>query len=135
MSMAMKYGMMKKAEQGCDAHGMKDCGECMAGGGFVEDEMASGYMAPPEPKADMGEEGIVDRIIKRFSKGGMAANDTPPIADGEEADYDELAKDDDEDSSYVDDGPGDKQEDEDRKDIVARAMKARATKGRMPRPA
>lgn len=100
-----------------------------ASGGFVGKEEASGY----------GDE-IVDRIMRKcYSKGGMVANDTPPIADSEEADYDDLALRDDLESSYTGansgDELGDAQEDEDRHDIVSRIMKSRAKKDRMPRPA
>lgn len=150
MSLALKYGMKKKmakggmADKACDAHGAMGCQMCdggmMAEGGMVGEEMESGYEKMPAPSAeddagDDGSEGIVDRIMKRFAKGGMVANDSMPIADDESAEFDELAKDDTKSSDYVDDGPGDEEEDKDREDIVGRIMKSRDKKGKMPRPA
>lgn len=74
-----------------------------------------------------------------YSEGGMVANDDEPIVDGELAQYDELAKDDDLSFSYdganSGDELGDLQEDMDRQDIVDEIMKSRAKKDRMPRPA
>ncbi len=100
-------------------------------------------MAKMEGYAEGGEveDGdMIDRIMrKHFSKGGMVANDDEPIADGEPAQYDELAKDD--HLEFHDTGAnsgdeiGDAQEDDDRKDIVSRIMRSRSKKDRMPRPA
>lgn len=151
MSMAMKYAMQKRSKKmgaPCDEHGEMGCGMChggkMAEGGFVEDEEASGYQAMPEPDEDDdgdddGSNGIVDRIMKRFAKGGAVANDTPPEADFEENDFDVLPEmedtEADETGANSGDEMGDKQEDEDRHDIVGRIMKSRSKKDRMPRPA
>lgn len=87
-----------------------------------------------------GDDDLVMKIMKkRYSKGGMVANDTPPIADEEDADYDVLATDDDlemhETGANSGDEDGDAAEDEDRKDIVSKIMKSRKKKDKMPRPA
>ena len=126
MSMAVKYAMKKRAakmSEGCMEHGTPGCAMCYGG------KMAEGG------EVDDGSEGIVDRIMKRFSKGGEVANDTPVTADFEDNQFDDLVKDDNEETSYVDDGPGDMQEDDDRHDIVSRIMRSNKKKDRMPRPA
>lgn len=122
MSMAMKYEKAKK-RCGSDCPGCAMCkGGMMAEGGEVED-------------GDM-----VDRIMrKKYSEGGMVANDDKVLADFLPNEFDELAKDDDLDFSYTGANSGDEigneQEDEDRRDIVARIMRSRAKRDRMPRPA
>jgi hypothetical protein len=87
---------------------------------------------------------MVDRVMrKRYSKGGMIANggddDLDQMADGDPNNFDDLALRDHLESSYTGknsgDELGDEQEDEDRHDMVARIMKSRAKKDRMPRPA
>lgn len=98
----------------------------------------------------MSEQDMVDRIMEkrskdfsseaRFSKGGMVANDTPNITDEMPNEFDDLVLRDDLTSTYGEDNnsgdeSGDSQEDEDRKDIVARIMKSRAKKDRNPNPA
>ncbi len=150
MSLAMKYGMMNRDGAACMAHGTKGCGMChggkMAEGGFVEEEEETGYGEMPKPSAededgdmDGGEEGIVDRIMKRFAKGGAVANDTPPVADFEENDFDVLPgmEDTEADETGANSGDelGDAQEDDDRDDIVKRVSKSWKKKDRMPRPA
>lgn len=145
MSMSMKYHMKKRMNKGapCGEHGAMDCAMChggkMAEGGMVHEEEASGFQPPPEPGADEGEEGIVDRIMKRFAKGGAVEQDTPPIADFEENDFDVLPgmEDTEADETGADSGDedGDMAEDDDRKDIVSRIMKSRGKKDRNPRPA
>lgn len=80
--------------------------------------------------------------LDRYSEGGRVANDT---GTGQEADklpnqHDDLVLRDDLESTYgEDDNAGDDlgngQEDEDRKDIVARIMRSRAKKDRLPSPA
>lgn len=143
MSMATKYAMQKRAKKGtaCDAHGETGCMACggkMADGGMVEEEEASGYQPFPEPE-DAGEEGIVDRIMQRFAKGGAVANDTPPVADFEENDFDVLPEmedtEADETGANSGDEEGDKVEDEEREDVVSRAMKSWKKKDKNPRPA
>lgn len=83
---------------------------------------------------------LVMKIMKkRYSMGGEVANDTPPLADGEENDFDELALKDDlefsDTSKNSGDELGDGQEDDDRHDMVKRIMKSRGKKDKMPRPA
>lgn len=105
-----------------------------------------------QASTSMSEEDLVDRImaqreksfsgLDRFSKGGQVANDT---GTGEEADklpnqFDDLVLDDELTSTYGDDDNsgdnlGNAQEDEDRKDIVARIMASRRKKDRLPNPA
>lgn len=86
-----------------------------------------------------GDTDIVSRIMQAFSKGGMVANDTEPMADSESADFDVLPEED--DMEFSDTGAnsgdeiGDAQEDHDRRDIISRIMKSRSKKDRMPRPA
>ena len=74
-----------------------------------------------------------------FSEGGKVDNDTPITAGFKPNDFDDLALRDDLESSYTGANSGDEDgsegEDERRKDIVARIMKSRAKKDRMPRPA
>lgn len=148
MSMALKYGMQKRMAGGgmaCAMHGAKGCKMChggmMAEGGEVEEEMASGYQEMPESEAedDDGSDGIVDRIMKRFAKGGAVEQATPPVADSEEAEYDVLPEMEDTEADETGANSGDElddeQEDDDRKDIVSRIMKSRAKKDKMPRPA
>jgi hypothetical protein len=98
------------------------------------------------------EQSLVDRImykrskdfsdLDRYSKGGQVAND---VGTGQEADklpnqHDDLVLRDELESSYGDDNnsgdaSGNSQEDEDRKDIVARIMASRRKKDRLPNPA
>lgn len=127
MSMAMKYAMQKRSKKmgdPCGEHGMPGCSMCnggrMAEGGEVKDD---------------GSDGIVDRIMQRFSKGGQVANETAPVADFEPNEFDELVKDGDEETSYVDDGSGSEAVAEDDKDLIGRIMRSRGKKDRLPRPA
>lgn len=122
MSMAMAYGMKKRMGKGAKMEG-----ECMAEGGMAEHEQ----------DADM-----IARIMhkrKMYSKGGMVANDTPPIADDMPADYDDLALRDDLESSYDGENSGDMDGnaamDERDADVVSKIMSSRKKKDRNPRPA
>jgi hypothetical protein len=165
MSMAIKYAMQKKAKKmadggPCDEHGTHMCKMCHGGmyadGGFVEEEEESGYMPRPEEHADhmyehpvenQGDhEDMVGRIMKKrmmhsqhYSEGGRVANDTPPDSEFEPNQFDDLVKDDDLEEHYTGANSGDEignhQEDEDRRDIIARIMKSRRLKDRNPRPA
>jgi hypothetical protein len=86
---------------------------------------------------------MVGRIMaqrqRMYSKGGRVANDTPPEADSERADYDELPAED--ELEFHDTGANsgdeldDAREDHDRRDIVSRIMKSRGKRDRMPHPA
>lgn len=135
MSLAAGYAM-KKRNAKCMAHGAEACGECMAGGGFVSQEKASGY------SAGTGEDGIVDRIMQRFAKGGEATmgRDVVPDADGESADFDYLDQmsedmDADETGENSGDEDGDKRLDDDEDDVVKRAHASWKKKDKNPRPA
>lgn len=186
MSMAMKYGMMKRAEKagacpGPDCPGCSSA-QCMAEGGMVheaektdrnskadqgmskageharygelhkardlhlgvlttlegEKKRDRKYLAEGgEVSDDDGSDGIVDRIMKRFAKGGAVE----PVADFEKNDFDvmDTEMDPGTDADYTGansgDEIGDEQEDDDRKDIVGRIMKSRSKRDRMPRPA
>ncbi len=156
MSMAIKYGLMKRAQKmamggNCSEHDMTNCEMChggyMAEGGFVGEEEESGYQDMPMPKAE-DEDGDMDgdmdddmigRIMKsRYAKGGMVKGE--PTADFEMNDFDALDEMDpgtkaDETGANSGDEVGDAQEDEDRRDIVSRIMRSRSKKDRMPRPA
>lgn len=113
----MAYGMKKRAGKGAKM-------ECMAEGGMAEHEQ----------DADM-----IARIMhkrKMYSEGGMVANETPPIADSEPAEFDDLVLDDHlEDNSGPGNEHGDSDQDERDSDVISRVMKSRAKKDRMPRPA
>lgn len=85
---------------------------------------------------------ILDRILHKrhkMAEGGMVANEDEPEADSMPAEFDDLVLDDHLEStnSGNNDGDmlGDAAEDHDRSDIIARIMKSRAKKDRMPRPA
>jgi hypothetical protein len=108
----------------------------LAEGGFVEDEMASGYESMPAEDSD---DDLVMRIMKkRYSEGGKVANQDEEITGDMPNEFDVLHLDDDLESSYDGANSGDElgndQEDEDRKDIVSRIMKSRAKKDRLPNP-
>ena len=89
------------------------------------------------------EEDMVGRIMKQremsYSEGGRVANNTPPVADFEDNQFDDLVKRDNLESDYTGANSGDKlgnaTEDEELHDIVSRIMKSRAKKDRMPVPA
>ncbi len=154
MSMAIKYAMQKHAKKmsrggACDEHGTEMCEMChggkMAEGGFVEEEKESGYERMPEGRekmdsaAMMEDEDMISRIMKqRYSKGGRIANDTPITADFEDNQFDDLVKDDDLEMHYTGQNSGDEigneKMDEDDRDLIARIMKSRRSKDRMPHP-
>ena len=133
-SLAIAYAMKKRKK--------------MSEGG----EMESGYEPMPEAheehehKGDMYDD-LVDRIMdhrEMMSEGGMVANggddDLDKLADGKPAEFDDLVLDDHLESHYGDDDNagdalGNKQEDEDRADIISRIMRQRSMKQRNPRPA
>ena len=91
-----------------------------------------------KPKKKMAHGGdVVDRIM--MSRGGKVANETEIEADFAPVQFDDLVLRDDLDSSYSGDNSGDKlgnmAEDERERDMIARIMKSRAKKDKMPRPA
>jgi hypothetical protein len=77
---------------------------------------------------------------QNFSEGGQVANDTEELADSRPNEFDDLVLRDGLSSDFGDDDNsgdelGNEQEEKDRHDIVARVMRSRAKKDRMPRPA
>lgn len=111
-----------------------------------EDSKKLGQM-PVDMKAstEAADDDLVMRIMrKRYSEGGKVANQEHGENNNELAgfspnEFDDLVLRDDLESSYDGDNAGDHlgnaQEDEDRKDIVARIMASRKKKDRMPNPA
>lgn len=143
-SLALAYAMKRKAKK-------------MADGGSASQTLGTtiGYPGSPKPRPKMAEGGlaeeaeaeaqdVVDRIMSRrancMSEGGKVANGsmTEALADESPNEFDDLVLRDDLESSS--DGEnngdfiGDEQEDADRRDIVARVMRSRAKKDRLPNP-
>lgn len=154
-NMAIKYAMMKKAKKMAkggmvdDGH-QSDCTEHCAVPCDVH-EMASGYMEHEgddvkHNSAAMSEdEDMVGRIMSKrnmYSKGGMVANggedDLDEMADGKPNNFDDLALRDDLEFSYDGKNSGDhlgnEQLDEDDSDMIAKIMRSRAKKDRLPNP-
>lgn len=113
------------------------------------ERLAMGGEAGGVPYEDC-EDSLVDRImhkpsddesdLDRYSEGGKVANQDEITAGFSPNEFDDLHLRDDLESSYGDDdNSGDsldnEQEDEDRKNIVARIMKSRSKKDRLPNPA
>ena len=126
MSMAVKYGMMKRAQGGeCEGEGCQSP-RCMAHGGMVGSE----------PSADEEFGDLVSRVMaKRLSQGGMVANDTSIEAPLEENEFDLLVKDG--GLSHGELGSnehGDESVDDESDDVVSRVMKKRK-KDHNPSPA
>ncbi len=97
-------------------------------------------MKKPNLYAEGGEvedDDMISRIMaKRMSEGGVIANEDMPEADFEDAEFDDLEKDDHLEGEYPGSQEiGDEQENEDRRDIVARIMRSRKKKDRIPRTA
>ncbi len=69
---------------------------------------------------------------KQYSKGGEVANDTPPIADGMEAEYDDLVLD---DSLEDDSGAGNEKGDSRVHDDMVDRIMLKKKKDKLPRPA
>jgi len=95
----------------------------------------------PRPDSMMDRHGdMVDRIFrKKYSKGGIVSNDSHSFADESPNEFDDLVLDDHLEEHYTGansgDEIGDRPEDHDRADIVARIMASRRKKDRNPRPA
>ncbi len=124
MSFATGYAMKKRAKK---SHPMDMEADCMAEGGEA-------VASDDEQDADM-----IARIVSKrreYSKGGMVANDTPPLADSLPADYDDLAlRDDLEDDSSAGNEIGDEALDKSDEDVVSKVMSSRKKKDKLPRPA
>jgi len=128
----------------CPVHG-----DNMAHGGMMEkEEKSSGYHEMPRAtmKHDMAAEDedddMISRIMRqRYSKGGRVANEDhgymdEDLADFKQNEFDDLSLRDDLEEHYTGANSGDEiddeREDEDRHDIVARAMKSMKKKDKMP---
>lgn len=102
---------------------------------------------PNLPEAEGGmvgddEDDMVARIMRKrsgYSEGGQVANDEKILADFEPNEFDDLALDDDLESSYDGANSGDEigneRTSQDERDIVARIMRSRGKRDRNPRPA
>jgi hypothetical protein len=137
-SLAIAYAEKRKAKKEHEAYG----GHIgYADGGFVKEEMESGYCKECDEGTCMAHGGIVDRAMKKhmMSKGGMVANDEDDeeMSDFHKNDFDDLAMRDDLEFNYTGENSGDElgdeREDEDRHDIVSRVMKEWRKKDRMPK--
>jgi len=105
--------------------------------------MAEGGQITDNKQSDAHMMDMVGRIMKQrqhmYSEGGRVANSDLPLADEMPAEYDDLHLRD--DLSFSETGVnsgdhlGNTREDHDRADIVARIMKSRSKKDRMPSPA
>ncbi len=136
MSLAVAYGMKKRADKMSRDDSVQNKADELCEHGSDACEMCHGG----EKMAEGGD--IVDRIMKqrkKYSEGGQIANETPLVADFEDNQFDDLVKRDDIESSYTAKNSGDelgnRQKEEDERDIVARIMKSRRLKDRMPHPA
>lgn len=110
-----------------------------AEGGEVEEMGEYDPTQDPMPKeneaANMEDADMIARIMhkrKEYSKGGMVANDTPPIADSMPADYDVLAT---SDELEDDSGAGNEHGDERVSDDPIDRLMMKRKKDKLPRPA
>lgn len=138
--------IMKKREQHFAKGGMPDFDRLHEG---IDESLMKHHYDGDEEQEEMHAQDERDREERKevheeehprhYSEGGRIANESMPMADSEHAEYDDLVKDDHLQEHYTGansgDEIGDEQEDEDRHDIVARIMKSRHHKDRMPRPA
>lgn len=97
-----------------------------------------GMKSDADPDMSSMHEDVVDRVMaKRMAEGGMV-NDESDRADSKSADFDELDQEPVTEFSYTGANSGDElgnaQEEEDRRDIVARVMRKRMKQSN-PRPA
>lgn len=135
--MAMKYAACKRAKK--MAVGGLVGGQPQAKSSKAADNTA--YKDPGAPQLyEFGEGDRIGRIMeKRYSKGGMVANETPPVVDSEPNEFDDLVLRDDLESSYTGANSGDEVGnaalDEDDNDMIVRIMRSRSKKDSMPRPA
>ena len=129
---ATEEDMRTLGQHGAEEQGPE--GVAMSEGGFITDNEQS-----EDHELDM-----VGRVMKQrqehFSEGGRVANATPIEADFKENEFDDLVlRDDLESTNGEDDNSGDalgnKQEDEDKADVISRIMRQRSMKQRNPRPA
>lgn len=144
-SQKMKKGPLSDPKKYADGGDVED--EDENGDGKLYEELAmihkgvADHHGKEMKKFDEEEKGdIISRILrKKYSEGGKVANEVEDVVDFEPNQFDDLVKDDDLEFSYTGknsgDELGDEQEDQDRRDIIARIMKSRMKKDRMPRPA
>lgn len=132
-------------------HDMPEEHELMNHAAMTEDDKdLNQHMVDMQASTDMSEQDLVDRIMmkrsmdlsgdsRNYSEGGRVANETPITAGFKPNEFDDLVLRDDLESTYGDDDNagdmlGNEQQDEDRKDIVARIMASRRKKDRLPNP-
>lgn len=130
-------GRAKEFESGAKEHHKKTLEEMKAMRGMNRQNLAEGGEVCSACEGGVcGEHGgTVGRIMaKRMSQGGMVANDTPPKADFEDADYDVLATDDTLEEHYTGDNSGDEDGGLSMDDPVDRIMMKRRKQSN-PRPA
>lgn len=154
--MATAYHMKKRMARGGEAQkpqdrGMQNTEDSYSGYSNPDDrkrmaqaaDKASGY-AKGGKVEDHTHDDMVDRIMCSkgsccYSEGGMVANEKGEGADPLPAEFDDLALRDTLESDYdgtnAGDHLGNAKKDEDERDIVARIMKSRAKKDKLPRPA
>ncbi len=152
-SLAIAYGMKKKAKkmaEGGEVHADSE-GKSIATiidyPGYYDTKGRPLPRPSETPHAEGGlidHDDVVDRVMrKRYSEGGRVANggddDLETLADSAPREFDDLALRDELESSNSGANAGDflgnKQELDDRRDIVARVMRQRSMKQRNPRPA
>ncbi len=142
--MAMKYAMQKRGRK-CMAHGSMDCdmchgGEAMAEGGEVGEMDAPDEEPKENESADMEDEDMIGRIMKKRKMMAHGGKVEEPEADFDSTDFDELDKepaphDADYTGANSGDEIGDAEIDENDHDLISRIMRSRAKRDRMPRPA
>lgn len=119
MSMAIKYGMMKKHKMGragmCE-HGSTDCEMChggmMAKGGFVHEEESTGYRSMPKEHAKKDHTAMMedDRMLNQHGE--------------EEVGAEGMYEDDEHHPEHMD--PHAVENQDDHEDMIGRIMKQRA---------
>lgn len=117
MSMAIKYGMMKKAKGACPGEDCPGCAKCAT--------------VTESPEKKMAEGGLVDRIMS--ARKGETADEKPADFDA----MDDMTIPDDADYTGANSGDmlGNEAMDENDADLIRRIMRSRAKKDTMPRTA
>lgn len=138
-------------EKASGYHSMPEDHEKMNEAAMMETNKKLGqHMVDMQASTSQEEQDMIDRImmkrskdlssLDRYSEGGKVANETDiDCADSMPAQFDDLVLRDDLKSSYDGINAGDyldnEQENEDRKDIIARIMASRKKKDKLPNPA
>jgi len=139
-SLAIAYSMKKKASKGhqssCTENCESPCTVHEKANMSVEHEgdvKRPNEMAIEEDDKDLNQDRVGRAMKKRYSKGGMIANEAKSNRD-----TDFLATDDDLEFNYTGKNSGDELsspgEDDRRKDVVSKAMASRKKKDRLPNP-